>query len=175
MLGALFATPRRSVRLGLATAAVLFALVLARLDGSRSPVRPIFSPDDVQDIDARTARAAGAHTPADAVFLVPPGFSVLRIIGQRAVVVDFEATPFQDRYMREWRERIRDVYGDVDGVGFVARAQLDDAYRHVTDGRLEQLAHQYQATHAILYAETATSLPEIYANDTYRIVRLPSP
>jgi len=35
-------------------------------------------------------------------------------------VVDWTSIPFQEDAMREWRRRIRVVYGDAPGGGFVA-------------------------------------------------------
>ena len=166
-----------------AVAAAVLTLVLALVVvGNRAahpvvdfaPVRPILTLDDIRDAQADTSRAAAVHTAADAVFVVPPDFGVLRIVGQRALVVDFEAIPLLDEPMREWRERIRQVYGDVEGGGRAAIEALDGRYRTTTDAHLRELARRYGATHAILYADTATALPELYANETYRIVDLRS-
>jgi hypothetical protein len=52
---------------------------------------------------------------------------------------------------------------------------LDAAYRSVPDEHLRELAREYGATHAVLYATTRTSLPELFANEQYRIVALVQP
>lgn len=135
-------------------------------------VSPVFELSDQQGIEAQTARAVAEHTPVGALLVAPPQFGLLRIIGERALVVDFKSIPFQDMQMREWRERMRVVYGDVDGGGFVAAAALENAYRSVADAHLLMLAGRYGATHALLYAETATSLPILYENGSYRLVSL---
>jgi hypothetical protein len=137
-----------------------------------SALRPVLSGDDLQDSDARMARAAAAHSASDAVFVVPPNFGVLRFVGQRALVVDFKSIPFQDQHMREWRERIRQVYGDVQGGGVAANRALEEAYRKVADARLHDLAVRYGATHAVLFADTPTALPVLAVNEAYRLVRL---
>jgi hypothetical protein len=139
---------------------------------ARSPLEPVFSIEDLQDADARMARNAARHTPADALLVVPPNFGVFRFVGQRAVVVDFKSVPLQEWHLREWRQRIHQVYGDVEGGGVVASRNLEDAYRAITDARLCTLAAQYGATHAVLFAETTTRLPELSVSDTYRLTRL---
>lgn len=176
-LMAAFARPRTPVRLA---GAVLAVLLVAAIASNRptdaayepAPLRPIVTMDDLRGPAAAAARAASTTTPAGATFVAPPTFGILRFVGPRALVVDFEAIPFQPAHMREWRERIRRVYGDVDGTGHAARAALDASYRRVTDAHLLELAREYGATHAVLYRETATALPAVYENARYRIVRL---
>ena len=176
-LTAAFAQPRRPVRLaGAALAALLVAAIVSNRPTDAayepSPVRPIVTMDDLRGPAAAAARAASETTPPGATFVAPPTFGILRFVGSRALVVDFEAIPFQPAHMREWRERIRRVYGDVEGTGHAARAALDASYRRVTDAHLGTLAREYGATHAVLYRETATALPSVYENERYRIVRL---
>ena len=136
------------------------------------PLVPVFDFDDLRDTDAQAARGAAAHTPEDAIFVVPPGFSVLRIVGRRALVVDFKAIPLQDGAMREWRDRMQFVYGKVEGGGFPALARLDRAYRTVTDSHLLEIAARYGATHALVYAGSTTALPVIYSDSSYKVVQL---
>jgi len=166
-------------RLCLATfPALLMLLAVVAANRGAAPyidvpaLSPVFRLSDQHDVEAQTARAVAEHTPVDALLVVPPQFGLLRIIGERALVVDFKSIPFQDMQMREWRERMRVVYGDVEGGGFVAAAALEDAYRSITDEHLLMLAGRYGATHALLYAETETSLPVVYDNDNYRLVSL---
>ncbi len=180
LLLAAFATGRRRRVHVVCSAAVVAAVVGIAANrptegrAGESPFRPIFSFEDHQDVDARTARLAAEQSPTDAVFVVPPGFGLLRLIGRRALVVDFEAIPLQDAQMRAWRERVRDVYGETDRGGHAARAALDEQYRRVTDDHLRALAQRYGATHAVLYAETPTALPVVLTNERYRVVRLAS-
>jgi hypothetical protein len=137
-----------------------------------APLRPVFTLDDIRSPEAEIARAAGLRTPADAIFVAPPDFGILRLVGRRALVVDFEAVPLQDREIRAWRQRIRAVYGEVDETGFAALDAFDRAWRATTDEHLHELARRYGATHAILYGETPTALPTLYASDQYRVVSL---
>jgi hypothetical protein len=108
----------------------------------------------------------------DAIFVVPPAFGILRVVGRRALVVDFKAIPLQDGAMREWRDRMRFVYGQVEGGGFPALARLEQAYRTITDSHLRRIAARYGATHAVLFADSKTALPEVYADSSYKVVEL---
>lgn len=136
------------------------------------PIAPVFTLSDQQDLMTQTARAAARVTPADALFVTPPQFGLLRIQGRRALVVDFKAIPFQDGAMLEWRQRMRAVYGNVEGGGFKAARAFDVAYHQITDAHLLELATFYGASHALLYVDTVSQLPELYANEKYKIVQL---
>lgn len=136
------------------------------------PLVPVLDLDGLRDAEAEAARGAAANTGVDAIFVVPPAFGILRLVGPRALVVDFKAIPLQDGAMREWRERMRFVYGEVEGGGFPALARLDRAYRTVTDSHLLRIAGRYGATHALLYADSTTALPQVYADASYKVVRL---
>jgi hypothetical protein len=175
----IFSQSRRTIHAvgTLATLVFVGAIVMYRtaLPAAPSPLQPLLSGDDFRDADAGMARAASLHTPADAVFVVPPNFGILRLVGQRALVVDFKSIPFQDQHMREWRERIRQVYGEVSGGGVEASRELEDSYRAILDAHLNELAARYGATHAVLFSETPTMLPILASNESYRLVRLISP
>jgi hypothetical protein len=55
---------------------------------------------------------AAANTPADAIFLVPPGEQSMRWRGQRAIVVNFKGIPQLSRELPEWKRRMSDVLGE---------------------------------------------------------------
>ncbi|HYQ72686.1 MAG TPA: DUF6798 domain-containing protein [Gammaproteobacteria bacterium] len=172
-----FVLKRRLFRPAAVLASLLLVVALFFNRGSDPAVdipavSPQFELADHHDIEAQTARAVAEYTPVDAVLLAPPQYGLLRIIGERALVVDFKSIPFQDRKMREWRERMRIVYGNVKGGGFAAASALEENYRMVTDGHLLMLAERFGASHALLYAETVTRLPVLYENGSYRLVSL---
>ena len=74
--------------------------------------------------------------------------------------------------MREWRRRIRAVYGDVPGSGFVAQQGLESNYRSVTPDRLAQLSAEFDAPFAVIDRETAWPGAVLYENGAYKAVSL---
>jgi len=102
-------------------------------------------------------------TPEDAVFLTPHNFGDMRIIPRRAIVVDTKAFPFNDSYMQEWYERVKNSYGDGDFVG---------NYKAMTDEKLYWLKDLYRFDYAILFTETATAHTVIYEDYNYKVVRM---
>jgi hypothetical protein len=158
----------------LAVAIVSISVVLGRsnLSFAETGLTPILSFDDIHSDEADAARWARENVDADALFVAPPELGVFRLLAHRALVVDWKALPFEGRAMREWRERIRFCYGEVESGGFPARHQLEQQYRRVTDAKLSAIGSRYGARYALLYLETPTTRPVIYSNNSYRIVAL---
>ena len=69
---------------------LISVLVLNRGSEQYSDLTPVFDLSDQRNIKAETARALTEVTPENALLLVPPEFGLLRIIGGRALVVDFK-------------------------------------------------------------------------------------
>lgn len=160
---------------GLALACLGVLLVAnhgAALGIRQTALAPVFSLADHRDEDIQTARKIGKLTPSSALLIVPPHMGIVRVVSERALVVDYKSIPFQDAAMLEWYDRIRHVYGEVEGGGFEALQQMDDAWRAVDQQRLRQLARRYGADYALLYSETNTNLPVVFKNQAYQLVRL---
>jgi len=169
----------RWVRGGLILALILpLGLYLAESDmppGRRtfgSQWLPEFRFTDIRTAEADVARFVRHHLPGDAVFLTPPMFGKFRMIAERGTVVDWKSFPFQDRGMVEWKKRIDDCYGPVHGRGHAARSDMSRNYRRLTANRLALLSIRYGCSHAVLFRETPTSHPVLYANLRYKLVAL---
>jgi hypothetical protein len=52
---------------------------------------------------------ASHHTPVDAIFLVPPDEQSMRLIGRRAIIVNYKSVPQLSGELIEWRDRLCDV------------------------------------------------------------------
>jgi hypothetical protein len=140
--------------------------------------RDIFQPTyqwaDVKSDDAGIARWAKANTPPGAVWITPPQFEAFRLLAERPIVVDWTSIPLQEDAMREWRRRIRAVYGDVPGSGFVALEGLERNYRSITPEQLAQLSVEFNATFAVIDRQTPWPGAILYENGAYKAVSLRS-
>ena len=105
---------------------------------------------------AEVAAWARANTPADAVFLVPPGDGSFRLDARRAVVVNFKHVPQLASELPVWRERMQAVLGEpleADGRTFVQRrADMEPTYRARDPADLRAVARRYGATYLIVPA-----------------------
>jgi hypothetical protein len=152
----------------------LFAMVtvVGLLLGRAGLPEPRFQLAQVADGALGISNAVREFTPNDAVILTPPLFGMLRLLADRAIVVDFKAFPFGDRDLQSWYQRMLDCYGPVLSTGFAAALDMDANYRTITDARLKAVSEKYGATFAVLYVSTRTSHPVIATFDSVKLVAL---
>ncbi len=162
----------RPMLASLVVAAVLLATTINREKGlfglPALQAQFIWSDQTGDDIDV--ARAARALSPPDAIWLVPPDLENFRLYAARPVVADYTSFPFTDPEMREWRARLRDIFGPTDRGGFGALREMKATYRASLDWTA--VAQKYNATYAVLLADTLWNGPVLYENDGYKAVRI---
>ena len=140
----------------------------------RDVFQPTYQWADVKGDDADIARWVKTNTPSGAVWITPPSFEAFRLLAERPIVVDWTCIPLQEDVMREWRRRIRVVYGDVPGSGFVALQGLESNYRSITPDRLAELSAEFDAPFAVIDRETPWPGAVLYENGAYKAVSLQS-
>jgi hypothetical protein len=150
----------------------LSALTPAPLQRWGQALEPRFRLDDSRGPAIDVARWARLHTPPHAVFLTPPSMGIFRVMAERAIVVDFKSFSYHDQAMVEWRQRLLECYGEPPpGIGgFPAERAMEKNYRQIDDPWISRLAERYGVTHAVLYEETATSLPILFRGGPYKVV-----
>jgi hypothetical protein len=131
---------------------------------------PIITQDDAAKKLRGLAEFCRAETSEQAIFLVPPGLGQFRLSAERAILVDFHSFPFQADEAHEWKRRLEYLYGPTQTIGRPALAEMDERYRR--DGPSIAPALQLGATYAVLYAETPTSAPVLWADGKYKVIRL---
>ena len=156
---------------------------LSRLLAERAPV---FSIDQLRRLErtvvrddsrvtpdlAAVAAAIRAQVPAGGVVLAPPGEAVLRLLADRALVVDFKCYPHQDTALLAWYLRLEACYGPTTARGFRAQDEMDAAYRRLSVEEARTVARRFGATAAVLYVESLSGERALYANDTYALIDL---
>jgi hypothetical protein len=137
----------------------------------RQPVVTLADAGVPEDDPALYARD---HTPPDATFLTPPDFARFRFVANRAIVIDFRCVLLNDAAARGWLERLRDCYGPVTQKGFDALAEMDQAYRAVSEEQIRHVGQKYGAAYAVLYTQTPCEFPAIHIGTRYKIVHISS-
>lgn len=162
---------------GVVGAAIAFGVVNRDLgyDFKSDIFEPTYSFADLKGADADIARWARANTPKDSLWLTPPNFEAFRLIAERPIVADFTSIPFGDAALREWRERMRSVYGEAEGGGFRALGKMAETYRLGEPALLEAARSRYGATHAVLDRDTPFAGPVLYVNARFKAVSLEAP
>ena len=148
-------------------------------EGPIDRVGPEIFPSQVEGPEASIASAARNLTPADSVFLTPPGFGTFRVLAERAIVVDTRDIPYQEDAMAEWMDRVITIYGTPVASGLESQdfgqdenEARDETYGAITDQTIRDLCGRYPITHAVLFSETATAFPVLDENGTYQLVEL---
>ena len=130
--------------------------------------RPKFSFANSFGDDVEIGRFVSNNTPEEAIFLTPPEFGILRIVGKRAIVVDY----VNGLCTQEWHERLLDCYGSTEAFGFSALNKMDENFKNITDEKILSIKEKYNISYAILYKETKTHYPILYKNNTYKLIYL---
>ncbi len=118
---------------------------------------------------------ARENTPVDALFITPSKSARFRLVAQRSIVVDFKCFPFQASAALDWYQRLVDIHGEPDGLGFTAMNNWDERYHDITDDKLRELGSQFNAGYAVLFKDTDTALPVLVEGNEFKIVRIEEP
>lgn len=102
-------------------------------------------------------------TPENTVFLSPPDFGDIRLYGERALVVDWKAFPFNAKDTFMWYDRVLHLYGSN---------SLDINYRNLGDRGLVMNSRRYESTMAVLYSDTSSDLPVVYKDEYFKVVAI---
>jgi len=116
-------------------------------------------------------RWAGAHTPADSVFLVPRGGQTFKWHAQRSDVVNWKDVPQDAANLVAWRNRYYDIYYGSPK----SPARWQKPYRSLAaEGtvRIGELAQRYQADYVLTVRWPPLHFPLVYANNTYAIYKV---
>lgn len=137
-------------------------------------IKPAITFEEMKSEEAKISLWVKEHTPSDAIFLTPPNFGILRLVGKRAIIADFKAIPMQDKAMLGWQKRLFDSYGEPVSSGFDALSEMSGNYEKLTKDRLRFLQSEYNISFAILYKNSLTDEPSIFESEKYRIIRVPN-
>jgi hypothetical protein len=115
------------------------------------------------------------QSPADARFLVPPGFIDFRLHARRAIFVDWKCTPMRGDELVEWRRRMLAAMGTTrfPAVGYALRHGSTRAYERQPLERLAALARREGLTHVIARpAAPAPGLTPLERVGRFQVYRL---
>jgi hypothetical protein len=124
---------------------------------------------------------AREHTPVDAVFLVPPEENVMRLHGQRAIVVNLKGVPQLSGEMVDWKNRMQAVLNVDDlsqfqtGLFTQTLSQMGNRYAELSEDVLTATARQFGARYIVARKPFAKRTPLIAsADDGYFLYDLQS-
>lgn len=115
------------------------------------------------------------NTPTDAVFIQPFDNTELKFYAQRSSYVEFKANVRNKLFVKEWADRIEEVFhvnGNMQVKGFALQQKADDHFYHLSASDL-QLLKQKGVTHLLTRKEFPSSTGTIIlSNKTYAVYQL---
>ncbi len=115
-------------------------------------------------------------TSQSVIFLTNPTEAYWRLCLERAIVVDFQAIPSNDKILYEWYERMRDVTNkeipafDHRYNGF--NIDFDKYYTDMNASYIQDLSQKYNITYAIFRDDKKLDFPIVFANSEYIIYEI---
>ena len=74
--------------------------------------------------------------------------------------------------MIEFRDRLRNCYGDTDKLGFEAQEAMKAQYLATTYEKLQSLKADYNASYAVVEVENKISRNIIFENESYKLIKI---
>ena len=108
-------------------------------------------------------------TSPDAVFLVPPGLLDFRLQSERAVVVDWKATPVLSGEVLEWYRRVGRITGDAT-VRTLPYAE--QAYGRLRPDAIASLSREFGAGYAVFRLPYPDTTRSAFRNDRFVVLDL---
>lgn len=112
------------------------------------------------------------ESPKDAVYLTPPDLDGARLLGQRAIVVDWKAVPLIPTELLGWYERLCDV------TGREVRSFRDlGSYGSIDPERLALIVRKYHPDFMVLRRGAERrfpDLPVVHRNGGYSVLKIAS-
>ncbi len=119
------------------------------------------------------------ETPEDAILLTPPLVDSFPLGANRAIIVDFKSMPFEEEYMVEWYERLKDVLNGEDFTTLFddyyygkIPVVLRESYASLGQGEVEGLVDKYDVSYAIFEKPKAFDYQIVFENDRYVVYSL---
>ena len=114
------------------------------------------------------------ETDENAIFIVPPHFGGFRHSANRAILVDRKCILFDDKGLSDWWRRINDCYGTISRKNsyLEMNQQIYTNYKSITRDKILSLHKKYNASYAVLYAETETDFKVLYQDDNFKLISI---
>lgn len=112
-----------------------------------------------------------AKTPRDALFLSPPRLEGFRLVGERAIIVDWKGSAYAPSELVEWYRRLEDISG---AEGFRKSSQVVAGYNRLDAARVDRLKQKYGIDYVVAPRGREKSLPGkvVYRNKRYVVLDL---
>lgn len=134
--------------------------------------RPEIYSDSKVTSEIELARYIKNNTPENSLLLVMPKQGRIRILANRALVVDAYSIPMNDRGLQEWWYRMNAVYNKRNESSFKHIKETMPNYMKLTDTDLINLQKEFKFNYAVVRASVKTKHHVLYENIDYKLVEV---
>jgi len=132
--------------------------------------RPEIYSDSKVSSEIELAKYIKNNTPENSLLLVMPKQGRLRILANRALVVDGYSIPMNDKGLDEWWYRMNAIYnkGSKNSIQHIKETYPN--YLKLTDSDLSDLQKEFKFDYAVLRGSKSTSHQIVYENKQYKLI-----
>jgi len=161
---------------GLILGIMLMMMVVYFYSGLKSPHRNYLTHPESLTL-AEMEKWVRENTPHDSIFVVLPDMWYMRIRARRAIVVDWQSTPYFPSDLQEWYKRICDISGLSSDNLVTNPKYIIEGYKCLDAARAKMLQERYNADYVVVSTKEHTGdlsgLKEIFVNEDYRVLKIP--
>ena len=128
---------------------------------------------DLNDAEADLASFIRANTSDESPLLCGPRNGRLRILANRALVVDAYGIPMNDKGMEEWWRRINEVYNRKKEIKLNHILQTEENYNKLEDQDFLRLQQKYDFDFVVVTKQHKSELQILYQNDYLKLLQMP--
>jgi len=132
--------------------------------------RPEIYSDSRVSSEVKLARYIKQNTSENSLLLVLLRLGRLRILANRALVVDGYSIPMNDKGLGEWWYRMNAVYNKGNKESFKHMKDTYLNYMKLSDSDLTDLQEEFKFNYAVIRTSVETKHPIVYENEYYKLV-----
>lgn len=132
--------------------------------------RPEIYFDSKINSEVKLARYIKNKTHEKSLLLVMPKQGRLRILANRALVVDGYSIPMNDRGLKEWWYRMNAVYNKGNNESFKHIKETHPNYMKLSDSDLSELQLEFKFDFAVISSSVETKHHIVYENEDYKLL-----
>ncbi len=128
---------------------------------------------DLHDAEADIAKFIKENTPNDSRLLCGPRNGRLRILANRALVIEGFGIPMNDKGMEEWWSRLNQVYNRNSNRPLNHIRETEVNYNRLQDDDFYELRKKYNFDYVLVKANHKSELKELYQNSYFKLLEIP--
>lgn len=132
--------------------------------------RPDFFSNSESNSEVDLANYIKANTNEESLLLVMPRQGRLRILANRALVVDGYGMPMNDKGLEEWWYRMNAVYNKGEEEGFKHIKVTLPNYNKLSDEDLLELQEEFNFQYAVVLTSKQSNLQVAYENKDFKLL-----